>query len=76
MESIKQLADEIFRERILRARRTPPEDKLLEGARLFDMSCRITADGIRNQYPDADEQRVQEILAERIALGRRLEESR
>ena len=33
-------------------------------------------DGIRNQYPDADEQRVREILAQRIALQRRLEELR
>jgi hypothetical protein len=29
--------------------------------------------GIRDQYPDADESRVQAILAERIALRQRLE---
>jgi hypothetical protein len=73
MEPSKQLLDDIFRERVLRARRTPPEDKLLDGPRLFDYACRITMDGIRNQFPDADEKRVREILAERIALLRRLE---
>jgi hypothetical protein len=40
------------------------------------LCCRIVADGIRHQHPEADEQRVQEILAERIALQRRLEEHR
>jgi hypothetical protein len=76
MESIKELADAIYCERVVRARATPPDQKLLDGPRLFDFACRIAADGIRNQYPDADEQRVREILAQRIALLRRLEEPR
>jgi hypothetical protein len=74
MEPTQELIDAIYRERVLRARQTPPDRKLLDGPRLFDFACRITADGIRNQYPDADEQRVREILAQRIALQRRLEE--
>src|SRR5437868_128163 len=41
MEPSKELVDDIYRERVLRARRTPPEEKLLDGARLFDLSCRI-----------------------------------
>ncbi len=76
MEPIKVLADEIYRERIRRARNAPPEEKLLAGPRLFDLACRIMADGIRDQFPDADEQRVREILFQRIQLLRRLEESR
>jgi hypothetical protein len=51
-----------------------PDDKLLAWPQLFDRSCRIMADGIREQYPDADEARVQEILRERLALVRRLEQ--
>jgi hypothetical protein len=73
MEPSKELLDEMFRERVLRARRTPPEERLLEGARLFDLTCRIMRDGIRDEYPDADAQRVEEILAQRLALLRRLE---
>ncbi len=76
MEPTKELIDDIYRERVLRARRTPGAEKLLDGPRLFDWACRITADGIRHQYPDADEQRVQEILAQRVALRRRLEKAR
>jgi hypothetical protein len=74
MEPTPELIDELFRERVLRARRTPPEEKLLDGPRLFDLCCRIMADGIRNEYPEADEQRVQELLRQRLALLRRLEE--
>jgi hypothetical protein len=51
-----------------------PEEKLLAGPQLFDFACRIAMDGIRHQFPDADEQRVREILAQRVALGRRLEQ--
>ena len=70
----KELADAVFRDRIRAARAMPPEEKLLAGARLFDRSCRIMADGIRDEFPDADEQRVQQILLERLALIRRLEQ--
>jgi hypothetical protein len=76
MEPTEELIDSLYRERVLRARRTPLDEKLLDGPRLFARSCRIMADGIRNQYPDADEQRVQEILRERLALLRRLEQGR
>ena len=76
MEPTQELIDALLRERVLRARWTPPEQKLLDGPRLFDMACRIMKDGIRDQYPDADETRVEEILRERLALARRLEERR
>ena len=70
----KELADAVFRDRVRAARSMPPEEKLLAGARLFDRSCRIMADGIRDEFPDADEQRVQQILLERLELIRRLEQ--
>ena len=76
MGPTKELIDDIFRERVLRARRTPPEDKFLDGARLFDFACRIVKDGIRNELPNASEQQVQRILFERVYLSRRLEERR
>ena len=73
MQPTKELLDEIYWERVQKARQMSPEDKFLAGARLFDRSCRIMADGIRDEFPDADEQRVKEILRERLALARRLE---
>jgi hypothetical protein len=72
-ELTRELVDDIYRERVLRARRTPIEQKLNAGADLFEYACRITCDGIRHQNPGIDESKVQEILRERLALRRRLE---
>ena len=72
MEPTQELVDSIFRERVLRARRTPLEMKLLQGPELFAGVCRRMADGIRNENPDADEQRVQELLQARLDLLERL----
>jgi hypothetical protein len=74
MEPTRDLADELFHERVRRALQTPPEERLLDGPRLFDLACRIMADGIRAEHPQADEEQVQKILAERINLLRQLEE--
>ncbi|MFN0056186.1 MAG: hypothetical protein ACKV0T_28900 [Planctomycetales bacterium] len=68
-----ELADDIYRERVLRARRTPPEDKLLAGAEIFDRVCSIMASGIRADFPEADEDEVDRILLQRLQLARRLE---
>jgi hypothetical protein len=73
MDPTNQLVDEIFRERVLRARATPPAEKLLDGPRLFDYACRITKAGIRHQHPSATDREIDQILADRIALKRRLE---
>jgi hypothetical protein len=73
MGPTKELVDDIYRERVLRARRTPIEQKLFAGAELFEYACRLTCDGIRHQNPGIDESRVQQILRDRLALARRLE---
>jgi hypothetical protein len=67
--------DALYRERVLAAKAMPPEEKLLAGPRLFDFSCRIMADGIRGEYPGADEAEVQKILCERLAFIRQLEDN-
>jgi hypothetical protein len=73
METIPELADDIYRERVLRARRTPIEEKVRAGAELFESACQVTCAGIRHQNPGIDEAQVQGILRERLALARRLE---
>jgi len=75
MEPTRELIDALFLDRVRRAREMPAEEKLLAGAVLFDRSCRIMADGIRDEFPEADALRVRELLAARLALARRLEES-
>lgn len=71
---VKRLsADDLYREEVEAARQQSVEEKLLAGPDLFDLACEFMRAGIRAQIPDADESRVQEILEERLALGRRLE---
>ncbi|HEY4759985.1 MAG TPA: hypothetical protein VIH42_05335 [Thermoguttaceae bacterium] len=69
------MIDTIYFERVKAAQAMSPEEKLMAGPRLFDLSCRIMADGIRDEHPQADEQTVQQILRERLSLIRRLEQS-
>ena len=73
MEPTQELIDDIYRVRVMRARKMSPGDKLLAGCSLFDLACNITKSGIRHQHPDADEQQVKQILRERLALKRKLE---
>jgi len=68
-----ELTDQLFRERVARARAMPLDEKFLAGARLFDRSCRIIMDGIRAQFPEADEAEVRRIRDERLRILRRLE---
>lgn len=73
MSSIVALTDELYREEIARARVMRPEEKLLEGPRLFDRACRVMADGIRHQHPELDEAGIRALLAARLARLRTLE---
>ena len=73
MKPTQELIDAIYRDKVLRARRSPPEDKFLAGFSLFEYACAITMAGIRNQFPDADEAEVLRILKDRFRLRARLE---
>jgi hypothetical protein len=73
VEGIKELAVEIDRERLERARRMKPEAKLSAGIELFEFACSMTRAGIKHDFPQADAAEVERILAERLALARRLE---
>jgi len=69
---IQQLSDEEIEE----ARNMSPDDKFLQGARLFDRSCRIMLDGIRHQFPQASEQEAYQILIQRLDMAEQLENQR
>lgn len=74
-EPLAELSEALFREEVERARAMSPEDKLLEGPRLFDRACRIMADGIRHREPHLDEAGVQARVAELLELQRRSEDA-
>jgi hypothetical protein len=75
MQPTAELIDSIYREKVLRARRSPIERKVLAGAEIFEMVCRRMADGLRAEKPDADEVEVEELLRQRLDRLRRLREA-
>lgn len=74
MDDIKALSDDIFRERILRARLMDPTEKFLLGQRLFESACELTKSGIRSDNPGASEDQVRAILRQRLEWKERWEE--
>jgi hypothetical protein len=68
-----ELGDRIYRERILRARATPSEQKLWAGEELFNYACAITLAGIRNQFPNYTEAECRAELEKRLAWRRKRE---
>ena len=73
--SLTTLVETLYREEVARARSMSPEDKLLEGPRLFDRACRVMADGIRHRHPEFDDEAVQAQVAEHLSRLRALETS-
>ncbi|HEX4588819.1 MAG TPA: hypothetical protein VH120_02740 [Gemmataceae bacterium] len=76
MDPIKQLAEELDRDRERRRARMAPEEKRAMEDQLEVLSRRIALDGIRDEFPHADEQQVLRIFAEREAILDRLRSSR
>jgi hypothetical protein len=72
----QSLADELYRERVLRARRTPPEERILDGPRLFDYACSVTLAGLRSELPHANDDELRQALRRRLEIGRKLELAR
>ena len=70
----KELIDGIYRSRILQARKTPPGQRLADCLELFESSCSIMKDGLRAENPLANEQQIEVLLRERLAIARRLDE--
>ena len=73
-DEIKQLADSIYRRKVMRAREAPLSQKMGWGAKLFEEACARMRVGIRAQFEEADEQEVEEILRQRLARLRVLHE--
>lgn len=74
MDNIKELADEIYADRLQRARERRPMLKLLDGFELFDEVCQRMRAGIRCDFPNADAAEVETILRRRVDRLREIEE--
>lgn len=70
----QQLADTLFWEKLERAKKIPPEDRMASGPELFDYACAITMTALREQMPTATEPELLTALRNRLAIKRDLEE--
>lgn len=69
------LADTLYWEKVERAQRMKPEDRMKAGAELFDYACSITLNALREQMPGKSEAQLLEALRGRLAIKRQLEEA-
>lgn len=74
MEPTHEFVDELFWERVERARNQSLGQKLLDGFELFEQSCHLARMGIRYEHPDADAARVEQLLREQLERLRELDE--
>ena len=68
------LMDDIFREKILRARRQTPEERFATGLEMFDEGVAWMRDGIRMEHPELTPEEVDAKVAQRFARIRQIEE--
>jgi len=73
-EQIRLLADDIYWDKVRRAREQPPIEKLRAGFSLYESACRITLAGIRNQHVGVTDEEALRILKERVEMKRRWDE--
>ena len=71
---VKSLQDAIFLSKIARARRKPICEKIMEGPRLFDLTCQRMRDGIRHEFPESDDLQVEQELRRRLRIKRKIDE--
>ena len=65
--------DASFWEEVERSRRMTLQQRFLGTLEMIDMTRRLNVDGIRHQFPDADETRIREILLQRYRIARELD---
>ncbi len=73
-DGIPELCDALYRQRVLRARLKPVNEKILLGGALFDAVSERMKWGIRGQFPEFDDSQVHMEFVRRLRLSRRLEQ--
>lgn len=73
-EQIAELVDPIYRDKVLRARGLSIGDRITTGIELFETSFKLMRDGVRHQFPEADDNEVERILRRRLARVKQVHE--
>ncbi|WP_390844796.1 hypothetical protein [Anatilimnocola floriformis] len=73
MAPTQELIDDIYRERVERARSATFDEKLLGGLELFDAACEWSRMGLRARFPDDSDEQIENRLSEQLARLESLE---
>lgn len=73
-DDIDQLAAAIYRDKVLRARAMSPDERLMEGFRLFEESMTFTKAGVAEQLGTADEAKIMAEVRRRFDVVHKLED--
>lgn len=69
---IVRLQNEIYRSKVLRARRMTVGEKVAEGIRMFRLGMGIMRGSIRTDHPEFTEEQVEAEVARRLRIGKKL----
>ncbi|MFM9962790.1 MAG: hypothetical protein ACKV2Q_16390 [Planctomycetaceae bacterium] len=72
---LQSLQDDLFRSKVRRARQMTPDERMMEGLRLFDRGVSLMRDGIRAQHPEFDDAQVEREVHRRLAIAKRLDDA-
>jgi len=76
MEELLELAQDLYRKKVHRARQKPVEQKLMLGCELFDDVRERMIWGIQSEHPDFSQEQVHREFLRRLSISRRLEQRR
>ena len=66
-------SDAVYRERVLRARKMTPEERMIEGVRLFESEQEAVWAGFSKTMPDASDAELVETVRRHFRLAREQE---
>jgi len=76
MKPTPELIDDIYLEKVLRARAAPMAEKILDGPRLYAYACEAVRAGVRSQNPQATPDQLKLLIKQRFERIRQLELAR
>jgi hypothetical protein len=76
MKPTNDLIDDIYLEKVLRARTLPMAEKILDGPRLYAYACEAVRAGVQSQNPEATPEELKLLVQKRFELIRQLENAR
>ena len=70
----QEYSEEIYREKLERARRMTADQKLRAGPELFDLGRELAMSGLKMSFPGANAEELRAKMEERLEFARRRDE--